>query len=271
MAKKQQERSGSMQQKAKAMREAQAKADRRTRNIIITVAAVLSVAIIAAVALVILRTPSEEGGTAGLDGELARFANGEPITVSSEGVMGMDPEVPDVEMYFSYSCSACAVTELSMGPDLVAGAEAGEYNLVLRPVITSEMAFTYAATGAALTVAAEAPEQFVDFQQALAMIFYAEAQTGDISTLQDADASAKAIADMALELGIPSDLVDQFSAETGSQYLQKAQALWMESEVEGRDGFATPEFVVAGKAFERTGDTAEEQYQAILDAVKAAK
>lgn len=271
MAKKQQERSGSMQEKAKAMREAQAKADRRTRNIVITVAAVLSVAVLAAVALVILRTPSEEGGTAGLDGELARFENGEPITISSEGIMGMDPEVPDVELYFSYSCSACAVTELSIGPDLVAGAEAGEYNLVLRPVITSEMAFTYAATGAALAVAAEAPEQFVDFQQGLAMLYYTEAQTGDVSALQDADSAAGLVADTALELGIPSDLVDTFSAETGQQYLQKSQALWMDSDVEGRDGFATPEIVVAGKAFERTGDTAEEQYQAILDAVEAAK
>ena len=108
MAKKQRgKQSGSVQQKAKAMREAQKQADRRTRNIIITVVAVLSVAILAAVAFVLMRAP-EEGSADGLEGSLSQFAEGQPISVSAEGVMGMDPEAHDVHLYFSYSCGECA-------------------------------------------------------------------------------------------------------------------------------------------------------------------
>lgn len=262
---------GSVQQKAKAMREAQQKADRRTRNIVISVVAILSVAILAAVAFVIMRTPSEEGGVEGLDGHLAQFAEGQPISVSAEGIMGKDPEAQDVHLYFSYSCGACASLEMTMAPYLTDGAEAGEYNLLIHPVVTSPMAFTPVATGAALAVAAEAPEQFVDFQLALADFFLTEGSTGDMSVLQDEAASSDAVAEVALAVGVPQEVVDNFSPSVGERYLEVAQEKWLEDDVEGRDQHATPEFVIGNKHFSPTGESSEELYQSILDAVAAIK
>lgn len=271
MAKKQRgKQSGSVQQKAKAMREAQQQADRRTRNIIITVVAVLSVAILAAVAFVLMRSP-EESATGGLEGNLTQFAEGEPISISAEGVMGMDPEAHDVHLYFSYSCGACASLELNMSPYLSEGAEAGEYNLLIHPVITSPMAFTPVATGAALAVAADAPDQFVDFQLALAQFFMSATSTGDLSGLQDEASSSEAVAEVALSVGVPQEVVDLFSVTAGEQYLEKAQEKWLASEVEGREHHATPEFVVGDKSFFPDGETPEELYESLLEAVAAIK
>lgn len=232
----------SVQAKAKAMREAQARADKRTRNIIIATVSVIIVAIIVVMAIVI--TSETKNSSANSDAQVpAQFAQGEPIAISHLGVGQADPELSDLEIYFSYTCSWCAYLETSVGEDLFDQALQGDYNLIMQPVNTAYMPFQGPATFAALKVAAEAPEQFIAFHQGLTEYFFDALANEDQSVIGNEDSSRAAVVKIANQVGVPAEVVEGFGG-SAAEYLTISTKNWGEADIQGRDGsLGTPEVV----------------------------
>ena len=235
----------SVQAKARQMREAQDRADRQTRNVIIGVVAVVILAIVATLVFVVkeqTKTVTTESGNAGT-ALPEQYANGEPIVISHLGVGQKDEDLQDLEMYFSFSCSWCAYLQDSVGPELEKSATNGDYNLVLQPVNTAYAPFQGPATAAALWVAAEAPDQFLAFNQALAEFFFDAVQTGDKDIIMDLDASQQKVNDIAARANVPQEVIEKFVSDA-SGYLSASTAKWTEREVDGREGgTGTPELI----------------------------
>lgn len=246
MAKKKKAQAQSVQAKAKAMRDAQQRADRRTRNIIIATVSVIVVAIIVAMVIVVASQSKKSGANA--DTQVPpQYANGEPIVISHLGVGETDESLSDLEIYLSYTCSWCAYLETAVGLPLADGALAGDYNLVLQPVNTAQMPFQDPATFAALQVAAYAPDQFIDFHQSLAEFFFEALNAEDQSVIGNEEASRVKVAELASSVGVPESVIENFGGDA-SEYLQISTKNWGDADVEGRDGsLGTPEIVYNGE------------------------
>ena len=104
---------GGTRDKAKQLREAQAKSDQRTRNIIIALVVVLIAAIAIAIVFVVVNRPTPESAAEGLP---EQFREGQPIVVSSEGVGVSNPDAEDLTFYFDYTCGACTQLEMALRP-----------------------------------------------------------------------------------------------------------------------------------------------------------
>lgn len=264
MGKQKQSRpSGSTQQKAKQLREAQAKADQRTRNIIVVMVVVVIVAIIAAVAFIVANRPTPEKAANQLP---EQFQSGEPIVVSSEGVGVSNPDAENLTLYFDYTCPACVNLETALRPHLFENAQAGDYNLELQPVITAGGAFNTAATAGALEVAAQAPDKFIAYHEAMTTYFYTAMENND-TTYRDLDKSVDKVAELAAEVGVPGDVVASFNTDAASAYLTMSTKAWSSADIKDREQVATPELVVNGTNVDYSAQSAEEAMQKILTAV----
>ncbi len=253
--KKTQAKNDSVQQKAKQMREAQAKADRRTRNIIIGVVSVLVVAIIAAIIFVIVNRPDTEVAAEGLP---EQFRNGEPIIVSSEGVGTAAEGVSTVDVYLDYTCSGCVSLETVIGADMTAAAQAGEFNIAYHPVMTHNSAFNTPATAASLAVAAGAPEMWNEFHDALIAVYFDAMNSDDGSLVQSLPKSAEKVVEVANQVGIPQEVIDTFDNEAVQSYLTETTNQWVSREVEGREQVSTPEMVYQDVQIQLTGQDAQQ-------------
>ncbi len=263
MANKQGASGSSIQAKAKQQREAQARSDKRMRNIIILMVVIVVLAITAAIVFVVVNRPTPTKVAQDLP---EQFRDGEPIVISSEGVGVRNEDAGDLTLYYDYTCGACAQLDLALRPHLTDAAEAGDFNLLLQPVITSGHPYQYAATAGALVVAAEQPEDFVAFHEALVQYFYDAASAGDSSVYDDIDASETKVAEIAQENGISSEVIGAFNTDAATQYLELATNTWVAADIQDRDQPATPEFVTGNKDITLTGSTAT----AVIDELKAA-
>lgn len=265
MAKKSQSKDAT-RLKAQQMREAQEKSDQRTRNIIIALVSVLIIAIVVVIVVVVVNRPTPEKAAQGLP---EQFQDGQPIIVSSEGVGVANPDAGDLTLYFDYTCGACAQLEMALRPDLIDSAVAGDYNLELQPVITAGAPYNVAATAGALVVAAEAPDLFIEFHDALVEYFYDAASAEDSSVYSNLDASAEKVAEIAREIGVSEDLIAQFDTDAAAGYLAGTTNTWVEADIQGRTQVATPEFVVDNQSLTLTGASAEEVIAELKAAVAA--
>lgn len=244
MAKKKPAAGSSVQAKAREMREAQEKADRRTRNTIVAVVALVILAIVGALVFVVAsqNKPLPEGS-----GELpAEFAEGQPIVISHLGVGQLDEDLPDLKIYFSYSCSWCAYLDQSVFDRLSADAINGDYNLIMQPVNTAYMPFQDPATFASLRVAAGAPDRFIDFHEGLTSFFWTALQNDDSSVIGDMEASRDQILAIGRQVGIPDDVLANFGG-SAEEYLATTTPAWTSADIAGRgDSTGTPEIVFNG-------------------------
>lgn len=257
-------RKSDTRRKAEQMRADQAATDKKVRIIIITVVSLITVGVLATLAYILMRAPGD--GTAGIPPE---YSEGQPIVISAEGVGGLAPKAQDVDFYYSYTCGGCVSLDLQIGDMLTEGAFEGEYNLMMRPVLTSPMPYTYAATAAALTLSAHDPDNFLAVHRAVEEFFFEAASNDDMSVLQDDAASLDTVKEIAIAVGVSPELADTFDPDGAAAYLQKATDIWTSSDVEGRERHATPELLVGGKVFNFEGDTIEEAYESLLAAVAA--
>lgn len=224
--------------------------DRSIRNSIIAVVVSLVIFVVIVGVWKINSTAASQEG----DVIPAQYSSGEPIVVSNTGVGESNSAVPDVDLYFSYTCHACAQLENEVGDELVSGAESGRYNLVLHPVNTASAPFQGPATSAALVVAADAPEHFVAFNHALLEFFWSQFQLKNNDIVGNLEASTEQVAKIAHQVGVPPAVVDQFG--TGAtEYLKQSTADWKRRQVEGRERTATPEVVVDDHAIVWTDPT----------------
>ena len=135
-------RSQDVRAKAQQLREEQARADRRTRNIIISLVALIVVVIIVAIAAVIVQSNRKkaeiaEAGSAAL----GAYSNGEPVVVSHLGIGKVDESIPTLTEYFDYSCHVCAAYDVGFGEQVSQDVLAGKYNIKYQPVNTVKSAY----------------------------------------------------------------------------------------------------------------------------------
>ena len=231
--------------KAQQMREAQAKADRRTRMIIISIVLIVVLAVIATVAIVISNQVNKKNAAIDADPAttLGEYANGEPIIYSHLGVGKKDEALPTLTEYFDYSCHACADIDVALGHDLVEGAERGEYNLEIQPVTTVGMAYELPATSASLIVAREDPEHWISFHHALLSYFASQFNSGKGTVIQDLDKSWEQVKVIAKEQGVSDEVVAKLPPNVVEKYLEASTQAWRDAPIQGRGNLGTPEFV----------------------------
>lgn len=247
--------------KAQQLREAQAKADRRTRSIIISVVLVIVLAVIAAVAIVIGDQVSKRNEAMSADPttSLGDYASGAPILYSHLGVGQKDESLPTLTEYFDYSCHACADIDVLIGREVTAGAERGEYNLEIQPVTTVGMPYEFPATSASLLVAQKDPRHWIDFHHALLEYFASQFNAGNGTVIQDLDKSWDQVKAIAKEQGVSSAVIDELPLNVVDSYLEASTQAWRDAPVQGRDSLGTPEFVKDGTTrITLSGSTPEE-------------
>jgi len=182
--------------KAAQMRQAQERADRRTRIIVISAVAVIVLAVVAAVGGVIWKQQAQINAARNVNASdlLGAYADGRPIIVNANGVVAeADPNLPTLTEYFDYSCHACADLDAYLGKDLTTWAAEGHYNIELQPVITVDMDYMKPAASASLVVAQKAPDKWVDFHHALLAYFRSQFQASNGTVVQNLDASWKQV------------------------------------------------------------------------------
>ena len=233
--------------KAAQMRQAQERADRRTRIIVISAVAAIVLAVVAAVGGVIWKQQAQVSAARNVDAStiFGDYADGRPIILNSNGIVSeADPNLPTLTEYFDYSCHVCADLDAIMGEDLTTWAAEGRYNLEIQPVITVGMDYQKAATGASLVVAQKAPDKWVDVHHALLAYFRTQVQASDGTVVQNLDASWKQVKVIAAEVGVPSDVIDTFPVNAVEDYLKASTTAWQNAGYSGRgNGLGTPELV----------------------------
>lgn len=256
----------SVREKAQAMRAEQAKKDRKILIGIIAAVSVIVVAVIATVAVIISKQVAEESEARNVDpaAVFGDYAEAAPILFSSKGVGQTDPTVPTLVEYFDYSCHACANIDVALGEALTEGAKKGEYNLEFRSVETVAAPYQYAATGASLVVAKDAPEQWVDFHHALFAYYNSQHKAGNGSVVGDDRKSADQVKEIAKTVNVPADVINKFPHPVVAEdYLAKATKAWFDAKPEGRDKTATPEFVSNNKVVNIEGTTVLEYLESL--------
>ena len=244
-------RSQEVREKAQQLREQQARADRRTRNIIIGLVALILVVIIGAIAAVIIQSNHKKAqDSQAATATIGTYGDGAPIVVSHLGIGKVDESLPTLTEYFDYSCHVCAAYDVAFGEQATQDALDGKFNIKYQPVNTVKAPYQYAATTASLIAAQKVDAQtWGKFHNALLAYFNEAYTSGNGSVVQDLSKSAKQVKTIASQVGIPEDVVTSFPENGIDDYLTKTTQAWANATYEGRspNSLGTPEFVINDK------------------------
>lgn len=244
-------RSQEVREKAQQLREQQARADRRTRNIIIGLVVLILVVIIGAIAAVIIQSNHKKvQDSQAATATIGSYGDGGPIVVSHLGIGKIDESLPTLTEYFDYSCHVCAAYDVAFGEQATQDALDGKFNIKYQPVNTVKAPYQYAATTASLIAAQKVDAQtWGKFHNALLAYFNEAYNSGNGSVVQDLSKSAKQVKTIALQVGIPEDVVNSFPENGVDEYLTKTTQAWANANYEGRspNSLGTPEFVINDK------------------------
>lgn len=271
-------RSQEVREKAQQLREQQARADRRTRNIIIGLVALILVVIIGAIAAVIIQSNHKKvQDSQAATAAIGSYGDGGPIVVSHLGIGKIDESLPTLTEYFDYSCHVCAAYDVAFGEQATQDALDGKFNIKYQPVNTVKAPYQYAATTASLIAAQKVDAQtWGKFHNALLAYFNEAYNSGNGSVVQDLSKSAKQVKTIASQVGIPEDVVNSFPENGVDDYLTKTTQAWANANYEGRspNSLGTPEFVINDKTaldFSKLGvTTIDGVYPAIQQQLAAA-
>ena len=271
-------RSQEVREKAQQLREQQARADRRTRNIIIGLVALILVVIIGAIAAVVIQSNHKKAqDSQAATAAIGSYGDGGPIVVSHLGIGKIDESLPTLTEYFDYSCHVCAAYDVAFGEQATQDALDGKFNIKYQPVNTVKAPYQYAATTASLIAAQKVDAQtWGKFHNALLAYFNEAYNSGNGSVVQDLSKSAKQVKTIASQVGIPEDVVNSFPENGVDEYLTKTTQVWGNATYEGRspNSLGTPEFVINDKTaldFSKLGvTTVDGIYPAIQQQLAAA-
>lgn len=271
-------RSQEVREKAQQLRKQQARADRRTRNIIIGLVALILVVIIGAIAAVIIQSNHKKAqDSQAATAAIGTYGDGAPIVVSHLGIGKVDESLPTLTEYFDYSCHVCAAYDVAFGEKATQDALDGKFNIKYQPVNTVKAPYQYAATTASLIAAQKVDAQtWGKFHNALLAYFNEAYNSGNGSVVQDLSKSAKQVKTIASQVGIPEDVVNSFPENGVDDYLTKTTQAWANATYEGRspNSLGTPEFVINDKTaldFSKLGvTTVDGVYPAIQQQLAAA-
>ena len=195
---------------AQRLKEEQARTARRQRNMWIGAGAALLVVVVVVASMIIAAGNQPAMADVELSPEGSTMSGG--IPVGPEGIAGVtdgaDDDAVTVAIYSDFICPYCQMFDQLNAATLAELREAGEIIVEYHPVSILDRASagsrysTRAATATVLT-AAEAPESFVAFTDAL---FAAQPQEGTVG-LSDAE-----IADIARDAGVPEEVAAKIAS-----------------------------------------------------------
>lgn len=233
------ERRQAAREEARALREAQARRDRRNR--IILVSSLVAVIAVLAVAVTVI---VGQGNRSALEDVAAPAGANDSggIVVGAGGVGSATEGAPEVAVYSDFMCPFCGQFELTNGPMLEEMRVAGEVTLQYHMVayldrFSNGTEYSTRSAEAAAVVADEAPEQFLDFYTALYVNQPAENTPG----LSDAE-----MADIAVGVGVPEDVAAGFADDRFDSWVAAAT----DQATQDLPRPATPTIVVDGTPFE---------------------
>ncbi|WP_127126513.1 thioredoxin domain-containing protein [Georgenia sp. SYP-B2076] len=232
-------------EQARVLREAQAKREKRNRNLII-IGIVALIAIVAVAVYSIVSAGNEKAGQSAIEQVSDVPANSSMadggISLGSSLVAGTaNKGAPTIDVYLDYTCPHCADFEKINGADVDELVSTGKATVVYHPIPLLDQSgdlsgFSGRAVNAAATVADKAPEAYNAFQKAL-FALYANAT--------DPNPTGEQIAAAAVQAGVPQAVADTFTAGTFKD--------WAKASLEqfAKDGYrGTPTVLINGKDFE---------------------
>jgi protein-disulfide isomerase len=206
-----------IRENARALREAQALAERRKRNrtrLLMAVGLITIVGLLVAIVVVAILS-SRTTTTSNADGPLVT-----PASATDDGAIAVgEADAPvTVAVYLDYMCPYCGQFEKANGGELDRLIEEGTVRVELHPMSFLDKAsggtrFSTRAANAVATVAHRAPDKVLAVNRALFDRQPAEGSKG----LTDAQ-----IAEIATGAGVPQDVVTSFSALTFEPWVVEA-------------------------------------------------
>ena len=227
------ERRDAAREQARALREQQAKRDRRNKVLGI---GMLSVAVLALGGVLVWVLT--QGGSSSTDEALPDYPDTPlsevtdvpstalpegGIPVSASGVGGtVDDSTTRVDVYLDYMCPACGAFEETNGDNLISLASQGEATVVYHPIailnrFSNGTGYSTRAASAAALVADEAPDQFAAFNEQL-FAGQPEENTDGLTNAEIADiARAAGVAD-----GVADKIADGSALDRFGQWVTSA-------------------------------------------------
>lgn len=234
------------------MREEAARREKRFRVIAISVLTVAVVALVALAVPIIKGVIDDKNKTVRPLSELTAPAildeNG-GISVGAEGVAGTTGPEGAVELatYIDYMCPACGTFEESNKAQIDALRGAGQLTLVIQPVAilngySQGTDYSTRAAAAAIYVAQNAPEQFLRFHESL-FINQPQENTRGLTNAE--------LGDRALTVGVPAEVADKIKDDTaqdeyGEWVDAKTEAVANDEALRSERGFSTPTLTLNG-------------------------
>ncbi|MFY9263322.1 MAG: thioredoxin domain-containing protein [Actinomycetaceae bacterium] len=222
-----QDQRAALREKARIVREQEAKRAQRNRTFTIVIAFIF----VALVALAAWRILASEGAGNGANGEMGNYDGAaRPVAttnVTDDGGILLDTEggataeesgAPVIGVWSDYMCIGCQYFEMNNGEVMQEYMAAGELQAKLYPVNTMGQQMSTEAAAALYYTAEYAPEYVWAFNTALM-------ERGFKSTAEgQPQPSASEIADIAAELGMPEDVVNDMPASITSPEWQAMPA-----------------------------------------------
>lgn len=256
------ERRDAAREQARVLREQEARRDRRRKIAGIGILSAAGIALVTVVAFIVIQAvrpgiaySADDAGSITLADTTAPSTAGSNggIPVGADGSAGESAADGDVvvSVYFDYMCPYCGQFEAANDAELAAlRAEGGvtvEYHpLAFLDAQSSGGEYSTRAGNAALVVADQAPAEFSAFHS---LLFENQPEEGTKGLTDDE------IADLALEAGVPQDVVDQFTATVADQPW-RTFAPWLAANnnqmVTDLGRLSTPTVLIDGETF--TGD-----------------
>jgi protein-disulfide isomerase len=242
-------------EQARALREAQAKREKRNKLLIITGIVVLVTIIGVSVASILFQ--AGRPGLAGADAPAGADASG-GIVVGVGGVGEPTAQAPEVRVYSDFICPFCGLFETTNGPMLEELRASGEATVIYHPVafldnFSNGTKYSTRAAQAAAVVADAAPERFTDFWLAL----FENQPPENTPGLSDDEIAALAVA-----VGVPQEVADTFVDGRFTRWVASASS----QATDDLPRPATPTVLINGSLFEADWQDPENLRQAILDA-----
>lgn len=234
-------------EKARKLQAEQAKREKRNR--ILMISGIIALVLLVALAVWAITQNAGKSHLEGVEGPQNSTLQG-GITMGSSLEAGTINEgAPVVNVYSDFTCSYCAIFEQTNAEDLEAMAEEGLITLSLHPIAILDSSgdfsgYTSLAANAAATVAQYAPEYFLPLNAALfaefSEILAAYQESGDAADYVMPTLSG--IEAIALEVGVPQDVVDRFAA---NEFIEWVEATTRQFYADGYSG--TPTVIVDGE------------------------
>jgi protein-disulfide isomerase len=224
------------QELRKAQQEA-ARKEAKRRRLLTALGGLVIVGLVVAIVVAVVRATSGDDGSSTASGEVVQPAN-----VSEWSIPVGDEAAPvTVAIYYDYMCPACGAFEQANGDALDQLVQEGTARVELRPIsfLDEQSGGTRYSTrsgNAIATVADGALPQVWELHRAL----YENQPEEGSAGLTD-----EQIADIAIEAGVPADVVERFTDGTYEGWIAAATKASAEAGVEG-----TPTVLVDDEVFE---------------------